>query len=112
MHFNSVEFFLFLGAVLVVYYATSHRTQNRILLIASYVFYGWWDVRFLFLIVASTVLDYCCGLMIGRGRLTATERLRASLYLLGASVVFLGMSLLAHLPPHQLPAPGSPDWGL
>jgi len=37
------------------------RWQNIWLLAASYLFYGWWDVRFLFLIVISTALDYCCG---------------------------------------------------
>lgn len=38
-----------------------HKWQNRMLLIASYVFYGWWDWRFLSLIFISTITDYYCG---------------------------------------------------
>src|SRR5439155_25443100 len=40
------------------------KLQNRLLLIASYVFYGYWDWRFLFLIAASTAIDYWLGLLI------------------------------------------------
>ena len=39
-----------------------HRAQNVLLLLASYLFYGWWDWRFLFLIAASTVIDFVCGI--------------------------------------------------
>jgi alginate O-acetyltransferase complex protein AlgI len=42
----------------------NHKWQNRLLLVASYVFYGAWDWRFLFLICASTVIDYICGIII------------------------------------------------
>ena len=51
MTFNSIEFLIFLPIVLAVYHMATHRIQNRLLLAASYFFYGWWDVRFLFLIV-------------------------------------------------------------
>jgi len=60
--FNSLEFGVFFLAVLLVYYRLSHRGQNLFLLLASYLFYGWWDWRFLGLIALSTVVDYACSL--------------------------------------------------
>ena len=66
MLFNTWEFGLFLVVVLVAYYASARVTQNRLLLVASYVFYGWWDWRFLGLIVISTFVDYGVGLALGR----------------------------------------------
>ncbi|MEM9652844.1 MAG: MBOAT family protein [Actinomycetota bacterium] len=61
MIFNSLEFGVFFLAVLLVYWAVPHRAQNRLLLAASYFFYGWWDWRFLGLLVFSTVVDYLVG---------------------------------------------------
>ncbi len=68
MHFISHEFLVFMAVVFVLYHATSHRLQNTILLAASYVFYGWWDVRFLVLIFFSSVVDYFCGLAVDPNR--------------------------------------------
>lgn len=67
MLFNSLIFFLFLPIVFILYWFVLNRNlkvQNLFIAIASYVFYGWWDWRFLFLIFASTVVDYLCGLAI------------------------------------------------
>jgi len=61
MLFNSWVFPLFLLLVWVVYRAAAHRAQNIILLIASYVFYAWWDWRFLSLLWVSTVVDFLCA---------------------------------------------------
>lgn len=58
MLFNSVEFLLFLPTVLVAYWHMSRRAQNGLLFIASYVFYGWWDWRFLALIFLSSMVDF------------------------------------------------------
>lgn len=60
MLFNSVDFFLFLPIVFAIYWAIqrSLRLQNTFLVLASYIFYGWWDWRFLGLIIFSTLLDY------------------------------------------------------
>ncbi len=66
MLFNSWIFFFFLLLVLPVYYCLSRRAQNVWLLAASYIFYGWWDWRFLGLIFISTLVDYVCGLLIDR----------------------------------------------
>ena len=89
MLFNSLHFLLFLPVVLGAYAMLRHRGQNRMLLIASYVFYGWWDERFLFLIALSTVVDYWCGLTIGRGRLTGRQRLVASSWLALSALCFV-----------------------
>jgi len=62
MLFNSFEFAVFLGIVLSLYVLCNHRKQNLILLISSYVFYAWWDWRFLSLIMLSTIVDYFIGL--------------------------------------------------
>ena len=64
MQFNSVAFLLFFAAVYGLYLVLTHRAQNVLLLAASYVFYGWWDWRFLGLIALSTAVDYTCGLRI------------------------------------------------
>jgi len=64
MLFNSLQFAVFFVIVYSLYLALKHKWQNRMLLVASYVFYGAWDWRFLSLIFISTVLDYFCGIVI------------------------------------------------
>nr|WP_299779750.1 MBOAT family O-acyltransferase [uncultured Formosa sp.] len=67
MVFNSLEFFVFLPIVFVLYWFVfkNHlKAQNILILIASYVFYGMWDWRFLSLILLSTIVDYYVGLKI------------------------------------------------
>ena len=68
MLFNSVQFAIFFAIVYLLYLLLNHKGQNRLLLVASYVFYGCWDWRFLSLIAISTVVDYCCGLKIYESR--------------------------------------------
>ncbi|WP_271783553.1 MBOAT family O-acyltransferase [Aquimarina algiphila] len=67
MLFNSVDFFIFLSLVFIGYWFVVYknlRLQNVLLLVASYVFYGWWDWRFLSLIALSTIIDYTAGFRI------------------------------------------------
>jgi alginate O-acetyltransferase complex protein AlgI len=59
--FNSWHYALFLGIVLLAYYPMPHRLQNALLLIASYVFYAFWDWRFLGLLLLVTALGFCGG---------------------------------------------------
>lgn len=74
MLFNSVEFLVFLPLVFLVYWAIQPltsteaglKTQNALLLVASYVFYGWWDWRFLSLIAFSTLVDFAVGRQIAK----------------------------------------------
>ena len=66
MLFNSFTFLVFFGVVYAIYRILGRwpKPQNRLLLIASYIFYGYWDWRFLFLIAASTAIDYWLGMLI------------------------------------------------
>jgi len=73
MLFNSLQFAAFFAIVYSLYLVLNHRWQNRMLLVASYVFYGSWNWRFLSLILISTFLDYFCGLKIHR---SSDHRLR------------------------------------
>ncbi|MEM8937787.1 MAG: MBOAT family O-acyltransferase [Bacteroidota bacterium] len=64
MLFNSLDFFIFLPIVFLGHWILFKKTrnlQNIWLLLSSYVFYGWWDWRFLSLIVLSTIIDYLVG---------------------------------------------------
>jgi len=76
--FNSIEFLLFLPTVFGLYWfvlSSSTRWQNLLILVASYVFYGWWDWRFLGLIALSTIVDYGVGIALAGARHTAGRRL-------------------------------------
>jgi D-alanyl-lipoteichoic acid acyltransferase DltB (MBOAT superfamily) len=89
MLFNSLEFFFFLAPVYALYRLLPFRFQNWLLLAAGYVFYGWWDVRFLFLIAFSTTVDFTLGLLMERPRLSRGTRTTASLFLPLAALLFL-----------------------
>lgn len=93
MAFNSVDFALFLPLVFGLYWFVfkSLRAQNVLLLVSSYLFYGWWDWRFLGLIIFSSLIDYLIGLEIGKSREDSKRRtlLFTSLFInLGLLVVF------------------------
>ena len=63
MLFNSIDFAIFFPIVFILYWivAKNLTIRNLLLLIASYIFYGWWDWRFLFLIAISTIVDFVVG---------------------------------------------------
>jgi alginate O-acetyltransferase complex protein AlgI len=86
MLFNSISFLIFLPVVFLIYWGflkKSLKLQNIFLLIASYLFYGWWDYRFLTLIIASTLVDFFIG-----KSLQKTEKLIHRKILLSFSIVF------------------------
>ena len=66
MLFNSFEFMLFLPVVFLLYWFVTRgrRWQNLLVVVASYVFYGWWDWRFLLLIVFTSACSFASGLLI------------------------------------------------
>jgi len=67
MYFNSLDFAIFLPIVFILYWFVTNKNlklQNALLVVASYVFYGWWDWRFLSLIVFSSLVDYTIGLQL------------------------------------------------
>ncbi len=61
MLFHSIQFGVFFIVVYLLYISVSHKWQNRMLLTASYVFYGAWEWRYLSLIFISTTVDYFCA---------------------------------------------------
>jgi D-alanyl-lipoteichoic acid acyltransferase DltB (MBOAT superfamily) len=83
--FNSLAFALFLPTVVGVYWVLPAKWRTAFLLVASYVFYAWWDVRFLGLIVISTLVDFTVG-----RRLTAVSNS-------GLRKAWLLMSLVSNL---------------
>jgi len=89
MLFNSIDFAIFLPIVFVLYWFVVKKDiklQNLLLLVASYVFYGWWDWRFLGLIVFSSFIDYYIGVALSK---TNEERKRKVL-LLSSIIVNVG----------------------
>ena len=74
MLFNTLVFWLFFALVFALYRVLPHRRQNHLLLVASYVFYGWWDWRFLGLILISTVVDYVSARRIEAGSSSVARR--------------------------------------
>jgi alginate O-acetyltransferase complex protein AlgI len=65
MLFNSIDFAIFLPIVFILYWFVTNnnlKLQNFLIVTASYLFYGWWDWRFLFLILFSTIVDYSVGM--------------------------------------------------
>lgn len=90
MLFNSIDFALFLPIVFVLYWFVTNRNlklQNVLILVASYIFYGWWDYRFLSLLVFSTLVDY----FVGWGLLSQQNQLKRRLLLTLSIVVNLGL---------------------
>jgi alginate O-acetyltransferase complex protein AlgI len=90
MLFNSPTFFAFLAFVYIAYRILPFRWQNWMLLVAGYVFYGWWDIRFLFLIAFSTTVDFSIGLLLADKPMPNQARLTASTFLIVSAIVFLG----------------------
>ena len=69
MLFNSIDFAIFLPIVFMLYWFVTNKNlklQNLLIVISSYIFYGWWDWRFLSLILFSTILDYSIGISLSK----------------------------------------------
>ena len=90
MNYNQLQFWLLFLAVFLPYWWLPHRKQNVLLLVASYVFYGFWDYRFLFLILLTTVVDYIGGLGIAGERLSSHDRARMFVLLLTGAFLLTG----------------------
>jgi len=85
MLFNSLDFALFLPLVFILYWFVAKgrlKLQNMLILVSSYLFYGWWDERFLLLIAASTLIDYSIG-----RQLAVSENARKRKLLLWTSII-------------------------
>ena len=66
MLFNSVEFLIFFAIIVAAYYRISHQQRWKLLLAGSYYFYMCWRPAYIILIIVSTLVDYICGLRMGR----------------------------------------------
>ncbi len=92
MLFNSLDFAIFLPVVFLVYWFVVNkklRIQNFLIVVASYIFYGWWDWRFLSLIIFSTLVDYSIGIQLSKEE----NKLNRKLFLwtsIGVNLGFLG----------------------
>ena len=92
MLFNSIQYALFLPVVFALYWLLARvgrRWQNVFLLVASYYFYGSWDIRFLGLLAFSTLLDYYCGIRIG----TQVHQQKRRIWLWISLAVNLGLGI-------------------
>ena len=91
MLFNSLDFAIFLPIVFLLYWFVANQSiklQNFLIVLASYIFYGWWDWRFLSLIVFSTAVDYIIGILLSREE----NKLKRKLFLwisIGVNLGFL-----------------------
>ena len=76
MLFNSLDFAVFFPVFFVLYWAVHKKLKlrNVFLLLSSYVFYAWWDWRFLFLIIFSSVVDFVVGDLIFNANSKAKKR--------------------------------------
>lgn len=77
MLFNSIDFAVFLPAVFIFYWFVTHKSlglQNLLIVAASYVFYGWWDYRFLALILISTLVDFSIGIGLSKSQNKSTRK--------------------------------------
>lgn len=87
MLFNSFVFWIFFAIVIALYRVLPHHRQNQLLLVASYAFYGYWDYRYLSLILVSTVIDY----FVAHGITATNDRQRKKSLLIVSIVANLGM---------------------
>ncbi len=77
MSFNSITYGVFFLIVFFLYWFLFNRNvklRNTFLLIVSYIFYGWWDWRFLILIFISSITDFLVGLGMNQKDLSAIKR--------------------------------------
>ena len=94
MLFNSLEFAVFLPVVFLLYWFVFNRNvkwQNLFVVVASYVFYGWWDWRFLILIAFTSAFSFCCGLWIDKYRGTPRKTRLFSALNIVVNLLILGV---------------------
>ncbi|PZX55511.1 hypothetical protein LV84_02650 [Algoriphagus ratkowskyi] len=85
MLFNSLDFAVFLPIVFVLYWfvlGKNLKAQNILIVASSYLFYGWWDWRFLALIAFSTLVDYFVGIQLYNAKASSHRKLLLILSLL------------------------------
>ena len=94
MLFNSIEFAIFLPIVFLLYWFVFNRNlklQNIFIVVASYVFYGWWDWRFLVLLAFTSLFSYASGLAIEKYRDTPRKAKTANILNIVINLLILGV---------------------
>jgi alginate O-acetyltransferase complex protein AlgI len=99
MLFNTFQYWIFFFIVAALFYSMPFRIGKVLLLLASYVFYMWWDPRFIVLILTSTIVDYFLGIWL---EVTSGRRkkvlLAISLVVNWESLVFLSITTFSPAP--------------
>ena len=93
MLFNSFDYAIFLPIVFLFYWSIFNRSvklQNLFILIVSYIFYGWWDWRFLWLIALSSEGNFILGIQIGRSGVTGIKKIYLFISII-ANIAVLGV---------------------
>lgn len=78
MLFHTLDFAIFLPIVFVLYWFVTNRNlqlQNLLMVLASYLFYGWWDYRFLSLLLLSSLVDFCVGIYLAKENRTMNRKM-------------------------------------
>ena len=91
MSFASIDFLIFLSLVCLVYYIIPHRVRKIFLLYCSYVFYMWWNASYALLMLASTVITFCCGIGMDYVEKQSRPGLRKNILCLG---ILLNLGIL------------------
>ena len=94
MLFNSIEFAVFLPIVFFLYwfvFSKNLKLQNLFVVVASYVFYGWWDWRFLFLIAFTSFCSWGSGLLIERYKYERKKAKLVSIFNIVLNLLILGV---------------------
>lgn len=92
MSFNSIEYLFYLPIVFFLYWFAfkNYKRQNILLVVVSYVFYGWWDWRFLILIAFTSLCSYLTGIRISKQRETGGGRFFTALNII-INLLILGV---------------------
>ena len=99
MLFNSLEFAVFLPIVFLLYWFVFNRKlrlQNAFIVLASYVFYGWWDWRFLILMAATTFFSWVSGVLIQKVRNGTYENIKHKLRIISVANIVLNIGILGY----------------
>lgn len=119
MVFSSLLFlFIFLPAVLLLYFSSPWRIKNLVLFAASLIFYAWGEPIYIAIMLLSTVTDYCFGLLLSRPNMSAGKRKGIVVFSIIINLALLGFfkyaDFLIHnvnallgtsIPPTDLPLP-------
>ncbi len=97
MLFNSLEFLIFLPLVFLLYWFVFNRNlklQNLFIVVVSYIFYGWWDWRFLILIAFTSLCSYLSGLLIKHQYHRDEEKSNRKARIVASSNIILNLAIL------------------